>query len=238
MKSSVVAASAWMLLLIPAFAACGGSTTTATPTYEAGAPPTTPDDAGTDDAADATDGNAPPVFPDDGTAVRTVCTSTLGKGVTAEHGRLDGQLVAIVTKSQGRCPADDTHVHLQVKMNGAVYDIAVNIDGFEGEVDAPMPGAPYSEGWHPGTLGTLDYVTDLGVHSTSITLTGEDLVRARILEQLTNANHISIFGTGYDDMTGAHLIHYNPQAHDGALVLDPLSSKPHMLVFRFVRDSF
>ena len=237
MKSWAVAA--WILIAWTSFAACGGSTTVATPVFDAGGPTTPDDDGGMDDDAaapsDATADAGPPVFPDDGTPTRVACVSTYGKGISPVHGRLDGVLVSIVDKSFGACNADSTHVHLQVSMNGGIYDIAVNIDGYEAEVDAALPGGAYAEGWHPMLL---DYVTDLGVHSTAITLTGIPVVRARILEQLTNANHISVFGTGYDDMTGAHLIHYDQDAHDGALVLDPLSAKPHFLVFRFEQDSF
>lgn len=238
-----------LLFLVTPFAlvaACGGSSLTATPTYDAG---TTPDDdAGIspdDDAGDldapvsseASGDAGPPVFPDDGPPTRVACVSTYGHALTSDHGRLDGTLVSIVQKNDPQsCNGDSTHVHLQVKMNGDVYDIAVNIDGYEGELDAPMPGGAYAEGWHVGV--TLDYPTDLALHSTAITLTGIPQVRARVLEQLTNANHISVFGTGYTDLTGAHLIHRNPTNHDGALVLDPMSATPHLLVFRFEQDSF
>ena len=239
-KSSAAPASVWLLLGCVSFAACGGSTAVATPTYDAGGPalPITPADDGGADASptDGGDDGAPPVFADDGTATRTSCTASFGTGLTASHGRLDGVLVAVVTRGGAdRCPADSTHVHLQVRMNGAAYDIAVNIDGYEGEIDAPMPGGAYAEGWHPMLL---DYATDLNLHSTSFTRTGLDEVRARVQQQLTNANHISVFGTGYDDLGGAHLIHREIPSHDGALVLDPLSPTPHWLVFRFDQDTF
>ena len=64
-------------------------------------------------------------------------------------------------------------------MNGANYDIAVNLDGFEGEIDAPLPGIPFAEGWHPMNL---DYPTDLGLHSDALTVTTPAMIRARVIE--------------------------------------------------------
>ena len=90
-------------------------------------------------------------------------------------------------------------------MSGAVYDIAVNLDGLEGETDAALPGIPFAEGWHPMDL---DYVKDLGLHSTAITLTSPGPIRDRVVTALAKANHISIFGTGYPGSDGAHIVHY------------------------------
>ena len=247
--------SAWLLALTTsAFfalavlpAGCSGSTLAAPPST------TEPDpDAGAtgiDDAAVVeTDGSigradsstppggdaAPPVFAD-GTPTRVACTSALGSGLSPAHGRLDGTLVSIVPASGSQCPSDSSHLHLQVRMKGASYDIAVNLDGFEGEIDAPLPGVPFSEGWHPMDL---DYVADLGLHSSDLTVTTPQAIRSRVVTQLTNANHISVFGTGYPGSDGAHLIHRKATAHDGALVINPLAGKAHVIAFRFVTDTF
>ena len=192
-----------------------------------GAPPPGPDGG--------TPGNdaAPPTF-DDGKATRLACTSTLGKTLTQVRGRLDGQLVAIVGANERRCLADSQHLHLQVLMNGAVYDIAVNLDGLEGETDAKLPGAPFAEGWHPMTL---DYVKDLGLHSTALTVTSPDVIRQQVTTALANANHISVFGEGYQGLDGVHLIHRS-RGQDGALVINPLAPKAHVIAFRFATDTF
>jgi hypothetical protein len=190
------------------------------------------DDAGDLDGGSVEDG-APPIF-DDGTPTRVACTSTLGKGLSPAHGRLDGTLVSIVP-NKARCPNDPDHLHLQVRMNGAVYDIAINLDVLEGEIDTPLPGIPFAEGWH---VMPLDYPTDLGLHSPALTVTSPAVVRARVESQLTNANHISVFGFGYPGSDGAHIIHRSSGGGDGALVINPLAPKAHVIAFRFADDVF
>jgi hypothetical protein len=191
---------------------------------EAGVDPST-EDAGTD---------AAPPF-DDGTPTRRACTTSFGSALTADHGRLDGRLVTIVGQDQRNCRADATHVHLQIEMKSAVYDIAVNIDGLEGEADGPMPGVPYEEGWHP--MG-LDYVKDFGLHSTALTLTSATAIRKRLETALAKANHISVFGYGYPGADGAHIVHYNGGVDDGAIVINPSAPVPHIIAFRFADDTF
>lgn len=199
---------------------------------------TAPAEAGTsptDGGAPAEGATPPPAF-DDGTPSRVACTFTLGNGLApARHGRLDGQLVAIVAPNNHQCPSDSQHLHLQVAMGGATYDIAVNLDGFEGELDAKLPGAPFAEGWHPLDL---DYVRDLGLHSSSLTLTTPSAVRARVELALANANHISVYGTPYPGSDGAHLVHRNGKNQDGALIINPLAAKARVIAFRFASDTF
>ncbi|GAC1540191.1 MAG: hypothetical protein NVS3B10_04870 [Polyangiales bacterium] len=237
-KASLSVLSLSLLL----FVACGGSSL-ATP---AGTEPAPNPDGTVDTGAGDTDGGgtsgdgapqadgASPTF-SDGTPTRSACTSTLGMGLSPEHGRLDGTLVSIVPATGARCPSDPSHLHLQVRMNGANYDIAVNLDGLEGEIDAPLPGIPFAEGWH---VMNLDYVKDLGIHSDALTLTNPATIRARVVAQLANANHISVFGTGYPGSDGAHLIHRKLTGHDGALVVNPLGAKAHVIAFRFSTDTF
>ncbi len=188
-------------------------------------------DAGADDA---------PVIPpfDDGSPTRMACTSKLGKGlVPANHGRLDGQLVAIVPPKTKRCPSDDTHLHLQVLVAGSIYDIAINLDGYEGEIDVKLPGPPFAEGWHPTV--DLDYPTDLGLHSPALTLTGIPVILARLTSVLEKANHISIWGTPYPGSDGAHLIHRTGGLkEDGAIVINPSAPLAHVLAFRFETNTF
>jgi hypothetical protein len=237
-KASFSALSLSLLL----FVACNGSTLASPPvgTDPPGRPDGTTDtDGGDTDGGGTTDGSAQddsaaPAF-SDGTPTRTACSDTLGMGLSPEHGRLDGTLVSIVPATGAHCPSDPDHLHLQVLMNGANYDIAINLDGLEGEIDAPLPGIPFAEGWHPMDL---DYPTDLGLHSDALTVTTPAMIRARVEAQLVNANHISVFGTGYPGSDGAHLIHRKATAHDGALVINPLGAKAHVIAFRFSTDTF
>jgi hypothetical protein len=203
-------------------------------------PGTTPSGTDPDAAVSTSDGGgvdaAPPTF-SDGTPTRIACTSALGHGLTPNtHGRLDGTLVSVVAPNATNCPSDAQHLHLQVRMSGAVYDIAINLDGFEGETDAPIPGGPFLEGWHPAI--DLDYVTDLGLHSTALTLTTPSAIRQRVEAVLTSANHIAIFGTSYVGSDGAHLVHRQVGGRDGAIVVNPLGAKAHVLAFRFADDVF
>ena len=175
----------------------------------------------------------------DGTPVRQPCTSQFGNALTSVYGRLDGTLVAIVQPGGGPCNADSDHVHLQVKANGAIYDVAVNV-GSTGGVDdvhtttreKALPA--WSEGWHPGVLE--DYVS-LGLHSADLTLETRDQLAAELTADLATVNHISIFGTGYGP-DGAHLIHRNGQVHDGLIVTNPLSTPAHVRMFSFTDQAF
>jgi hypothetical protein len=122
-----------------------------------------------------------------------------------------------------------------VKIAGDIYDVAVNVDGIETEIDAPLPGPAWSEGWHADEQ--LDYVKDLGLHAQSFTVTGLSAVRQRVETAVTQANHVAIYATGYDP-SGAHLVHRQGSGRDGAIVLDPLGPRPHILAFRFDTQSF
>src|SRR4051794_19277293 len=95
------------LALVIGCGACGGS-------------PASPVDGKPGDTAP--DGD---VHVEDGPPTRHPCTSNFGTALTTSFGRLDGFLVAIVPPGGGPCNADSDHVHLQVQVNGAVYDIAI-----------------------------------------------------------------------------------------------------------------
>ena len=216
-----------LALLFGLVAACSDNTV-------ATAPPSDPNVVTPDDDGGTTVDDAAPAF-DDGTPTRVACVGGLGRGLSPAHGRLDGTLVSIVGPTDRGCPNDSSHLHLQVKMSGSVYDIAINLDGLEGETDAKLPGIPFSEGWHPMDL---DYVGDLGLHSTNITLTSPGPIRDRVVSALAKANHISIFGTGYPGSDGAHIVHYKGAGLDGAIVINPSAPKAHVIAFRFDNDTF
>jgi hypothetical protein len=174
---------------------------------------------------------------DDGTPSRQACSGALGHGVSATHGRLDGYLVSIVPLGGAKsCNGDSRHVHLQVQMDGGLYDVAVNADGgFFDAVDAPLPGGAWSEGWHTGV--PLDYVSAFGVHAADFSTASPSSMAATIENELALANHVSIFGTGYG-ATGVHDVHRHGGNTDGAIAIDPLSPNAHLLLFHFSNQSF
>jgi hypothetical protein len=210
-------------LLLAAVAACGGSS--ASP-----------------DAAPIIDATPPgpdaPWLPD-GTPQRVACTNTLGNALSAVHGRLDGYLVAIVPTTTHSCNGDDTHVHLQVRANGATYDVAVNVADpanvdFLAQ-DLPLPDGAWKEGWHPGQAALLDYPS-IGVHSTAFTAMSTADLTAALDAELADANHVSIFMTGYGP-DGGHLVHRSGNGNDGAIVIRPLG-KSRLLMFHFANQTF
>ncbi|HEY4238292.1 MAG TPA: hypothetical protein VGM88_00675 [Kofleriaceae bacterium] len=177
---------------------------------------------------------------DDGTPTRQPCTSNFGSGLTEAFGRLDGYLVAIVPPGGGPCNADSDHVHLQIQMNGDIYDVAITAsdtstdDVHTTTIDNPLIGPAWSEGWHTGTL--VDYVA-LGKHSTDIPLQTKEQITSAVTADLATVNHISVYGTGYGP-DGAHLVHRNGSGHDGLLVTEPLSTPAHLRMFSFSDQTF
>jgi hypothetical protein len=183
----------------------------------------------TGDSGDSGDGSISD--PGDGTPMRNACTTSYGSQLSQTHGRLDGFLVAIIPTSNHSCNGDSTHIHLQVLMHGAVYDVAVNTDTQSIERDLPIPGGAWSEGWH--NPGSLDYVA-LGLHTASFTqATNEQAIET----ELASVNHISIFCTDYTDNTGCHDVHRRYAGSDGALILHPLASQAHLILFDFTNTS-
>jgi hypothetical protein len=179
----------------------------------------------------------------DGAPTRVACTGTFGSAMTAVFGRLDGFLVSIVNiNGSSTCRGDDNHIHLQIKVNGKIEDIAVNVESTTGNpnvgfrtLNAPLHGGAWAEGWHTGQ--TLDYANTLGVHSTSFTSETLTQLQSLLDSDLANANHVSIFATGFDG-TGGHDIHREPTNHDGAIVINPTTSNPEYLLFSFSDQTF
>ena len=216
-----------LLFLACTCAACGGT---------ANAP-----DAAASDASAILDA---PTGPDaatqpDGTPTRIACTNNLGTALTAVHGRLDGYLVSIVPTTSHSCNGDSSHVHLQVRANGAVYDVAVNVSDPQNvdylAKDLALPDGAWTEGWHPGQAALLDYPT-LGVHAADFAPTPQAQLESAIDTELADANHVSIFMTGYGP-DGGHLVHRNGNGDDGAIVIRPLGA-PRLLMFHFANQAF
>jgi hypothetical protein len=173
----------------------------------------------------------------DGPPVRHPCTSSFGAALTSgSQGRLDGILVAVVPPGGHACSGDAHHVHLQIMMQGAVYDVAVNVSGVDfAQTDAPLSGAPWSEGWHAAT--PLDYPSSLSLHSGDFAPVAESTLATQIADAVSQANHVSIFATKYSK-SGIHLVHRNGSGNDGAIVLNPLSPRARYLVFHFPNQTF
>ena len=90
--------------------------------------------AGCSHSPGATNGDAPSgdgaTNVDDGTPTRDTCTSNFGDALSADptFGRLDGFLVAIVPPANMQaCNDDESHVHLQIRMSGMIYDVAIDV---------------------------------------------------------------------------------------------------------------
>ena len=195
------------------------------------------------DAAGAGDAHADAaaMHVDDGTPTRQTCTNTLGSALGSTFGRMDGYLVAIVPPGGGPCNADSTHVHLQVKMTGAIYDIAVDVGGTNGVDDVhtiardfAMPGGPWVEGFHAGI--PTDYPS-LGVHAVDLVLHTHQEMTSILMTDLATANHISVYATPYGP-DGAHLVHRNSGGRDGMIVTEPLSTPSHAQLLSFTSQTF
>jgi hypothetical protein len=237
-------AAAIVSIFVALAAACGGTSSSPLPSLpnDAGgadpdAPGQTEDDAAppADDAGvpDPVDASAPP-DPVDGPATRVQCTNKLGQGLSATYGRLDGYLVSLVDPGTKTCNGDSTHLHLQIKMNGAVYDVAANMDVLYAEKVAKLPGAAWSEGWHSAI--TFDYAANLGAHSGDFTAyPSVAALSTKVQDALKTANHVSVYATGYGK-DGVHKVHRNFGANDGAIVIEPLSPSARVLMFRFDTD--
>jgi len=231
--SRVVAALLTSILLA---IGCGHSAGSAVADAAAGDDASTGDDASADAGAsgDSSADAAPDSNALDGTPMRRQCTGTFGSALSQTFGRLDGYLVAIVPPGTRGCNGDSSHVHLQVLVNNAVYDVAVNVDGMFHQQDLAPPGAPWSEGWH---TGVNDSYAMLGVHSTMFMQSTPAQLAPVVEQALASANHVSVWATGYGP-TGAHLVHYQGRRNDGMVVINPLSPTAHALMFAFHGDTF
>jgi hypothetical protein len=215
------------ILVVAQLAACGGGSSSAV-------------DARPGDVA--TDGR---LHVEDGAPTRFACTSNFGQllGASNTYGRLDGYLVAVVPpSSMNSCNADTSHVHLQVRMNGAVYDVAVDAtDGATGTDDVhttqivhAMPNLAWAEGWHTGV--NSDYTT-LGLHSTDLPFQTKQQVVNDLTADFTTTNHISVYMVTYGG-DGGHLVHRNGNGRDGMIVTEPLSSPAKLRVLSFTNVVF
>jgi hypothetical protein len=176
------------------------------------------------------------------------CASTFGNVLTNAHGRVDGTLVAIVEPGNLRCVApNNDHVIVQVRFNGAVYRMVVNVLSSSADHDIrfrmlphALVGPAFAEGWHPGVA--LDYVTDFGVHTSDTQWAALPLLAAtaRISDALTIGAPISVYATssGGINSSSTHLVHRQGAGVDGAIVVDPAGVNPQFMLFHFPTQTF
>jgi len=183
-----------------------------------------------------------PATPDAAVDKSAACASTFGAGLTNAFGRLDGTILAVVEPGNTTCAMpNSTHVILEVTMNGDAYRMVANVLSTSsdphvwlGEVDAPLPGKAWAEGWHPGEQ--LDYVSTLAVTKAQFTEADQAAAVAR-LDLLEIGAKVSVYATSQNSPNSAHLIHRNAANADGAIVLDPDTS-PHYLLTAFPEQTF
>ena len=172
----------------------------------------------------------------------SACASTFGSALTNAYGRLDGTILAVVEPGNMQCAMpNSTHVVLEVTMAGAAYRMVVNVLStssdphvFLDELDAPLAGDAWAEGWHPGVQ--LDYVSTLAVTKAMFTQADQAAAVARLETELVPGAKISVFATSSGG-SSAHLVHRNATNEDGAIVVTP-DTAPHYLLTAFPEQTF
>ncbi len=246
LRPAALAAFAFALASSALFVPLAGCSSTAdrvalTPALpDSGAVVDEPLDAGTTDSGSADAAT-------DGAVARGQCASVFGSALTTGFGRIDGTVVAVQIPTDQQCTMPNgTHVILQVRMNGAVYRLVVNVQSDWGGADirtryaekqAPLASPPYAEGWHTGIA--LDYARDLDLHPAAFTAMTLDELVVKVVDVVRINAPISVYGTsGAGRPESAHLIHRQGNGDDGAIVLHPDSATPTWLAFHFVNQDF
>jgi hypothetical protein len=199
-----------------------------------------PDDVAIDAPGSAID--APPPIGGDKAAP---CSGLFGNAITQAFGRIDGTVHAVIPPDDQDCPMSNrTHLQVEVETGGAMYRLFVNVesdqgppDVYEKELDAPIVGPAWSDGWHVGIPN--DYAVQLGLHAPDFTeITTVDLV-PKITDQLNLGDKISIFASSSNPGSdSAHLVHRVGSNQDGGIVLHPDGATPHWIVMRFDEQTF
>ncbi|MEO7095270.1 MAG: hypothetical protein ABI175_18565 [Polyangiales bacterium] len=173
------------------------------------------------------------------------CATLFGSSLTAAFGRVDGTVRAVVPPGYP-CPMPNgTHLVIQVTIADEVYRMVTNVLSDSGdprvflyELDAPLVGPAWAEGWHPGV--PLDYTSML--HVTSDLFVPHDMTTTvdLVTDRIDLDTKISVFATssGGTNASGAHLIHRNLTNADGAIVIGPDTATPHWILFRFDEQTF
>lgn len=230
--------------------ACGGSTTSPGETSAKDSGVSSSDGGGSssDDGGGSDDGSvsneASVVTVNDGgnTDVGT-CVSTFGNAMGNNYGRIDGTLHAIVLPGNEACAMpNSTHFDMEIDFGGATYRLLIDVQSDTGTdlrvfyltKNAPLPGDPWSEGWHTTNV-SVDYPTTFGVHYGDFTPYDLTDLTSIILSQLTIGEKLTVFTMGFGN--GGHDIHRNSAKNeDGAIVLGPDTANPQVLMFHFQDD--
>jgi hypothetical protein len=188
-------------------------------------------------AACSSPSSAPDAAPPDALDKAAGCASTFGTALTDAFGRIDGTVLAVVPPNLQTCAQpNSTHLVVQIMMNGAAYRMVMNVDSdlTVREVDKPLAGPAWSDGWHVDA--PLDYVSNLDQHSADFAAV--DTV-AVVTDALQLGARVSVFATstGGTKADSAHLVHRNSTGADGALVISP-DTAPHYFLFRFANQTF
>jgi hypothetical protein len=179
-------------------------------------------------------------------AATAACATTLGHSITAQNGRLDGVVRAVILPGDTQCRSDNDHVIVQIDADNDTYAAWVNVESNVAVADpqirfaelrAPLAFGAWSEGWHP-LPGQLDYPTTLGVHTPSFTPMAKMAVATRIAELVTAGASVSAYFEGFATSDGGHKVHRNGYGKDGALVVIEKSGQPRWLLFHFSQQSF
>jgi hypothetical protein len=185
---------------------------------------------------------------DGGVDKSAMCASTFGNALTNAFGRADGTVLAVVRPQDQQCALPNgTHLVLQLTIDGQAYRMVINVMSDRAgqdprvqllQMNAPLPGDPWSEGWHTGPGVALDYVSTLGVHSTDAFMPYDIGPLVDLLtDAITLGMPVSVYATSSGGAS-AHLVHRNAPNADGALVLDPTSANPTWFLFHFVEQVF
>jgi hypothetical protein len=196
------------------------------------------------DGGDGFDGGAQDAAPK---ADAHPCVDSFGTEMTATFGRLDGMLYsAVIPPDQTCAKPNGDHLILEVAVNGAVYRLLINAQSDQAASDArvylgtavaPLPGAPWSEGWHSSGV-VFDYPNTVGVHAESFQPYGLDALVEQVMAAVEFDQPISIYTFGYGP-DGGHKIHRNSgPGTDGAIVVGPTTASPRFLMFRFAEQAF
>lgn len=220
--------------------ASGGSTTTSTPQTGGGG---AGGSGGAGGGTGGTGGTSTTTEPVDKAADCVDSEDDLGTSLTSAFGRLDGTVLAVVKPTDTECylPNDD-HVVLQVLWNGEAYRMVINVQSSFGDPDVyylvheGTPAMTWEEGWHPGV--TFDYAADLGIHTGVFKKHPMLELSDLIADEITLGQQVSVFATSDGYPSSAHKIHRNGGGEDGAIVLDPTSATPRVLLFHFANQSF
>lgn len=202
-----------------------------------------PDDATADAFADETAADAPLETAAD-TSKAGACVDAFGDALPSGYGRLDGTVIAVLAPGE-QCPMENAdHVIVEVLASGAVYRVVVNVlstsadpDVRFGTLDHALPAPTFGDGFHTGV--TLDYATDLGLHSNAPPFAPKPMseLGPLVVAKIDVGAKIAAYAQGTTG-TSIHKAHRNGGGKDGALVVDPTGPTPHWLVFHFANQSF